>query len=259
MPRWMIGALGASSGILLMLLAFLPMTLFGNAIPPRGLLATIVPVFVVSMTLAAIIAPVWVMSRLQRWSQHQQSAQRNSQLERELARLASDPALARWVPLARRQFRADADTIARWEARYQQLLADPRRHAHAAACLDGRFSSDEDIDYADDRSLTRTCAHLQGVERGLRQQGYLCVPMDRPASIAALARIDDAARLRKAFALNASIHFESNVHERMDDNDRGPHEVEEQSLYWTPCNSLIRFDMGRVFPATADSRPAPAD
>ncbi len=248
MSRWVIGALGASSGLLLMVLAMLLLSLFGRHVPTGGVLAALLPVLIGSAMLAAIVVPVWVIGRLRHWSDQQQSRQRMRGLDRELALLAADPERSRWLPLASKQFTADAATVTRWESRYQQLLADPIRYAHAAACLHGSFPSNADIDYSENPLLTRTCGHLHSVERGLRQQGYRCGVLDKPGSIWALARVANIADLRRQFALDSVVGFASNVHEKFSDNDRGPYEVEEQSLYCKRCDSVIRFELGPLFP-----------
>ncbi len=113
---------------------------------------------------------------------------------------------------------------------------------------EGHFPSNDDIDYLANPMLTRTCGHLQSVERSLRQLGFGCRPLDKPASIWALARVADFAHLRRQFALDSVVGFSSNLREEFSENDRGPHEVEEQSLYCKRCDSVIRFDMGPLFP-----------
>jgi len=249
MSRWLIGALGAGSGLLLMLLAVLPISLFGNRVPATGMLASVLPVLICCLMLAAIVLPVWVMGRLQRWSDRRQAQQTMRKLDQALAQLARNPAMSHWLPLASRQMTADAATLAGWEARYRELLADPIRHAHAAACLQGSFPDDDDIDYLENPLLTRCCMHLQGVERGLRQQGFRCGVMEKPASIWADARVTDIAHLRRYYPLENVVGFSSSVREEFSENDRGPQQVEEQSLYCKRCDSLIRFDLGPVFPA----------
>jgi len=64
MSRWVIGALGASSGLLLMVLAMLLLSLFGRHVPTGGVLAALLPVLIGSAMLAAIVVPVWVIGRL---------------------------------------------------------------------------------------------------------------------------------------------------------------------------------------------------
>ncbi|MGQ0799202.1 MAG: hypothetical protein ACT4NL_03690 [Pseudomarimonas sp.] len=249
MSRWLIGALGAGSDLLLMFLAVLPISLLGNRVPATGVLATVLPVLICVLMLAAIMLPVWVMGRLQRWSNRRRARQAMGRLNCELAQLADDPRLSHWLPLARRQMSADLATIAGWEARYRQLLADPIRNAHADACLQGSFPSNDDIDYLENPARTRCCEHLQGVERGLRQHGFRCGVLQKPASIWAQARIADFAHLRRDHPLDSVVGFSSNVREAFSENDRGPQEVEDQSLYCRRCDSLIRFEVGPAFPS----------
>ncbi len=94
-----------------------------------------------------------------------------AQRRRDLAALRRDPARAHWAPLAERRQVADPATVARWEARYRELLAHPRRRAFAARALEGEFFSDAQIDFLLDPSRRVTCAHLQPVEQALRAAG----------------------------------------------------------------------------------------
>ena len=113
--RRVIGALGARSGLLLMLLAVLPANLFGNCVPSTGVLATLPPVDIGSLILAAIVLPVWVIGRLQRWSNQRQARLRRRGLDCELAQLARDPELSHGLPLASHQMTANPATLAGWD------------------------------------------------------------------------------------------------------------------------------------------------
>jgi hypothetical protein len=114
--------------------------------------------------LLAAQAAVWARSL---WDEQAGAAQ-VARRRREIEALRRDPALAHWAPLAQRRQVADAATVARWEARYRELLADPRRRGFAARALDGEFPSDAQIDFLLDDGARATCAHLQPVERALR-------------------------------------------------------------------------------------------
>lgn len=85
--------------------------------------------------------------------------------------LRRDPALSHWAPLAERRQVADAANAGRWEARYRELSADPRRRAFAARALEGEFLTDPQIDLLFDDSRGATCAHLQPLEQALRAAG----------------------------------------------------------------------------------------
>lgn len=95
-------------------------------------------------------------------------AARIDRRRRELDALRRNPALAHWAPLAERRQVADPATVLRWETRYRELLADPRRAAFAADALAGEFLTDAQIDFLLDASRRVSCDHLQPLERALR-------------------------------------------------------------------------------------------
>lgn len=237
--HWWLGALGAVAGIAFLLLGFLPLYAGAGLIQADGLLSRIVPVYTLLMLGAAIVTPVWVIGRMRGWQEGRERARRMQALERGWRALAADPQLSRWLPLARRYYSVDPALLQGWEQRYQQLLADPRRSAHAARCLDGWFPTDDEIDYADDPTATRCCEHLQAVERDLRANGFRCGPRG-PRMIWTAARIADLDALRRDYRLGPGIGY--------DEDERGPHQGALQRLYCHACASAIEFQMGRPFP-----------
>jgi hypothetical protein len=125
--------------------------------------------FVVSGLLAlgcllAAQAAVWARAR---WDEREGAARR-ARRRREFEAVRRDPALAHWAPLAAQRQVADAATVARWEARYRELLADPRRRDFAPRALEGEFLTDAQIDFLLDDARAITCTHLQPLERALR-------------------------------------------------------------------------------------------
>lgn len=117
--------------------------------------------------LLAAQAAVWARTT---WDVRSGAA-RMARRRREIDALRHDPALSHWAPLAERRQVADAATVARWEARYRELLAHPRRRRFAARALDGEFLTDPQIDFLLDDAARATCTHLQPVEQALRAAG----------------------------------------------------------------------------------------
>lgn len=125
-------------------------------------------------------------------------AARIDRRRRDIDALRRNPALAHWAPLAERRQVADAATVARWEARYRELLADPRRAAFAPHALGGEFHTDAQIEFLLDASRRVSCEHLQPLEQALRAAGAPMTPgapgvlwtdcaLDGPALIATLS------------------------------------------------------------------------
>lgn len=125
--------------------------------------------------LLAAQAAVWARTT---WDVRSGAA-RMARRRREIESLRHDPALSHWAPLAERRQVADAATVARWEARYRELLAHPRRRRFAARALDGEFLTDPQIDFLLDDAARVTCTHLQPLEQALRAAGTPMAPGGR--------------------------------------------------------------------------------
>jgi len=90
--------------------------------------------------------------------------------------MAAEPELARWQPLVARWGTMDEATLLRYEDRYRQLSADPRRAGYAQQLLHGDWRADEEIDYLESPERVVTCAHLAPIERDLRRYGIRAAP-----------------------------------------------------------------------------------
>jgi hypothetical protein len=168
------------------------------------------------------------------------SADRQAALKRALHALGHDAARAHWLPLATRYRSADPAMIARWEARYRALLADPRRMAFAARALDGEFPTDAEIDYALEPERRQTCVHLRPLEDALRHSGLPMGPLgDR--SVWTECRIDAPAAIAR-FGLSG-VQW---VVPELDPRNPDPGWME-----CARCGSRVHGGEGAPFPATA--------
>jgi hypothetical protein len=134
-----------------------------------GLLGETVAAFMVAGLLVvgcllAAQAAVWARSA---W-ETRAGAARLARQRHEIDVLRHDPARSHWAPLAERRQVADAATVARWEARYRELITHPERRAFAARALEGEFLTDAQIDFLLDETVVASCVHLRPVERALR-------------------------------------------------------------------------------------------
>lgn len=206
-----------------------------------GLLGETVAAFIVAGLLVvgcllAAQAAVWARAR---WDERSGAA-RVARRRREIESLRRDLALAHWAPLAERRQVADAATVARWEARYRELLAHPRRHAFAARALEGEFPTDAQIDFLLDAAARATCTHLQPVERALREA---CAPMTPGApGVLWTDRALDGPRLIAQFAL-AGVRWEV--------PPAHPRDPEPGRLVCDACRSCIASGFGPPFPPAA--------
>lgn len=131
----------------------------------------------------------------------------------DLARIEANPALAHWLPLARRMQRFDEPTVARYEARYRQLLARSNGRVHAERLLAGDWVGDAEIDYLEHPSRVVTCEHLQPIERDLRRAGIRCIPADRmDLWSAAYLAIDELRARYAAPAFVREVHTDDHPH-----------------------------------------------
>lgn len=126
-------------------------------------------------------------------------ARRRRALARDVAAVRRDPRLSRWADLAERRGVVERHAIEAWEARYQALLADPRRRGFATLALEGEFLEDHQIDYRLDPAARRTCEHLRAVESALRAAGITCSAATGPHGpapfVTAAATLDGPALL----------------------------------------------------------------
>jgi hypothetical protein len=206
-----------------------------------GLLGEAVAAFIVAGLLVvgcllAAQAAVWARAR---WDERAGAA-RVARRRREIDAVGRDPALAHWAPLAQRRQVADAATVARWEARYRELLAHPRRRAFAARALDGEFPSDAQIDFLLDDRARATCAHLQPVERALREAHAPMTP--GPPGVLWTDFALDGPRLIEQFALAGVRWEEPPTH---------PRDPEPGHLVCDACRSCIESGFGPLFPPPA--------
>jgi hypothetical protein len=167
-------------------------------------------------------------------------AARVDRRRREIDALRRNAALAHWAPLAERRQVADAATVARWQARYRELLAHPRRRAFAARALDGEFPTDAQIDFLLDDGARATCAHLQPVERALREARAPMTP-GAPGVLWTDFALDGP-RLIDRFAL-AGVRWEI--------PPAHPRDPEPGRLVCDACRSCIESGLGPLFPPPA--------
>lgn len=147
----------------------------------------------------------------------------------DLARIAADPAVSHWLPLAQRMNRFDTATLERYEARYRALLARPNGRYYADRLLAGHWVGDSEIDYLENPARTVTCEHLVPIERDLRRAGIRCIPGDRmDLWSAAYLSIDE---LRARYALP---EFVREVH-----TDDHPHSPGVVSIVCDRCGSSV--------------------
>jgi hypothetical protein len=128
------------------------------------LAALVASVLLLVGCLVAAQAAVWARTV---W-EARAGAARVDRRRREIDALRRNAALAHWAPLAERRQIADSATVARWQARYRELLADPRRAAFAPDALAGEFLTDAQIDFLLDATRRTSCEHLQPLEQALR-------------------------------------------------------------------------------------------
>lgn len=187
---------------------------------------------VIGCLLAAQVA-VWARGR---W-EIREGSRRVAQRQRDLESLRRDPARAHWSPLAERMQVADAGTVARWEARYRELLADPRRRAFAVRALDGEFLTDAQIELLLDVDRRIVCAHLQPLEQALRAAGAPMV-MQSPGVIRTEWSLDGP-RLIAGLALPGVVWEVPPAH---------PRDPEPGQVVCTACGSRIEGGFGASFP-----------
>ena len=90
--------------------------------------------------------------------------------------------------------------------RLSVLAADPVRRKYATLIERGEPWSDAQIDYDLDPTRLATCAHLQPIERAMRDAG-LAVRFDSGGRVDARCRVDEGA-LNEQFALPAFVQYE---------------------------------------------------
>lgn len=205
-----------------------------------GLLGQTVAAFIVAGLLVvgcllAAQAAVWARTA---WDARAGAA-RVAQRRREIDALRHDPALSHWAPLAERRQVADAATVARWEARYRELLAHPRRRAFAARALEGEFPTDAQIDFLLDETAVATCAHLQPLERALREARAPMTP--GPPAVLWTDWALDGPRLIARLGL---------VGVRWEVPPTHPRDPEPGRLVCDACGSRIESGFGPPFPPT---------
>lgn len=245
--RWPIGLITSLLGVPLLALGLVPLWVGGRVLGlrhPGWEWVYAITGFV--LLVAAIFAMVAIQTSLVRWADARQTTRNVARLEHALAALRADPRLGRWAPLAERYRRVDRVEVAGWEARYQALLADPRRRPFAAHALSGDFPTDDEIDYLLDSSARRTCMHLRPVEEALRDAGVACALM-RPAGgttahVATAATLDEPA-LRARYALPPFLEWQVTPPE--------PHEAGSERLACTRCGATIENGRGARFPGPA--------
>lgn len=164
-------------------------------------------------------------------------AARIDRRRREIVALRRNPALAHWVPLAERRQVADAATVARWQARYSELLADPRRATFAPDALAGEFLTDAQIDFLLDASRRVSCEHLQPLEQALRAAR---APLgEHEAGVLWTEWSLDGPRLLATFSM-AGVAWEV--------PPSHPRDPEPGRLVCAACGSRIEGGFGSVFP-----------
>jgi hypothetical protein len=206
-----------------------------------GLLGQTLAAFIVAglLVVGCLLAAQAAVRARTTWDAHAGAA-RVARRRREIDALRHDPALSHWVPLAERRQVADAATVARWEARYRELLADPRRRAFAARALEGEFPTDAQIDFLLDDAAVATCVHLEPVERALREAR---APMTPGApGVLWTDRALDGPRLIAQLGL-AGVRWEV--------PPSHPRDPEPGRLVCDACGSRIESGFGSPFPPPA--------
>jgi len=206
-----------------------------------GMLGQTIAAFIVAGLLVvgcllAAQAAVWARTT---WDARAGAA-RDARRRREIGALHHDPVLSHWAPLAERRQVADAATVARWEARYRELLAHPRRRAFAARALDGEFPTDAQIDFLLDDTVVATCVHLQPVERALREARAPMTP--GPPGVLWTDFALDGPRLIAQYGL-ADVRWEI--------PPTHPRDPEPGRLVCDACGSCIESGFGPPFPPPA--------
>lgn len=246
-PRWLIGLVAVTASIPVMIGGgWLTWTLADHAYRSIGgkageNVAAAIGVVGLCLTLVAVTAVAILPDRLP-WFDGRRRDRRDWQrrLARDLDALRRDPELSRWLPLATRLQTAYPLLVQQWERRYQQLLADPKRHPWAARALAGEQPSDVEIDYREDPSLLITCLHLQPIERALRLADPRLKPVyGYPQAVISELAIDGPAALA-AFGAPAGV-----VWDPPDDHPRDP---EPGQLRCPACRSSIMSGWQRRFP-----------
>ena len=161
----------------------------------------------------------------------------------DLARIQADPALHHWLPFARRMTRFPADALARFQARYLELLAKPGGAPYAERLLCGDWVGDSEIDYLQHPDLLVTCEHLQPVERDLRRYGIRSYPSG-PMNLWTQAWLS-LWKLRTYYALP---EFISEVHEG--DHPHGPTSA---FIRCGACGSAIESAGNQELPTVANA------
>lgn len=169
-----------------------------------------------------------------------EAARREADRKAAIERHATDPRWERWWPLIRVRWIADETILARLEARFHELKADPKRHPWAERLVaDGIAWTDRQIDYEEDPSTLVTCPHLQPVERALREHGVACSAQAKGPHIDTDAYFH-MPRLRERFPLPDSVRYER--------EDSHPHASPEERLRCTACQSVIESRLRVSFP-----------
>jgi hypothetical protein len=165
-------------------------------------------------------------------------AARIDRRRREIDALRRNAALAHWAPLAERRQVADSATVARWQARYRELLADPRRATFAPDALAGEFLTDAQIDFLLDGERRIVCAHLQPLEQALRAAR---APLgEHGPGVLWTEWSLDGPRLLAGFSMPGVAWEVPPSH---------PRDPEPGRLVCTACNSRIEGGFGAAFPA----------
>ncbi len=246
MPRWLIALIAVVPFCLLVVVAFGPFYLLMGVYKLKGpAIEWLCGIFAFLVMVVASFLTAWIVNRLKSRDDARAAERGQAQFEADLARLRADPARAHWARLAERYRRVDDEMIARWEKRYRQLLADPKRHAFAASCLDGSFPLNQQIDYLQDREMLVTCEHLRPLERALRATpgaDCACIAWDENVfsrRVCTTARLDsDAARAR--FQLPDFVEWQV--------EPPHPHSSEEESFVCARCGSSLVSGFGARFP-----------
>jgi hypothetical protein len=165
-------------------------------------------------------------------------AARIDRRRREIDALRRNAALAHWAPLAERRQVADPATVARWEARYRELLSHPLRRTFAPRALAGEFLTDGQIDLLLDHERRIVCAHLQPLEQALRAAG---APMgEHGPGILWTEWSLDGPRLLADGSMPGVAWEVPHSH---------PRDPEPGRLVCTACSSRIEGGFGAAFPA----------
>ena len=196
------------------------------------------------VALALALVAVWVVIAVQRkLAEPADAGQYRQAMAEERARvqalIAAQPELARWQPLVARWGTMDEATLLRYEGRYRELSADPRRGRYAQQLLHGDWRTDEEIEYLESPDRVVTCAHLAPIERDLRRFGIRAAPAGAARRLwteASLALEPLAAARYDTAGLSEEIHY---------DHPRGDGVM---LIHCRGCDALIASRGGVRFP-----------